>query len=99
MVSEEERAPRRGRGRPIGSRGEKRKAPEAYSSNPHTKKARARLEAMTEHEQAVERAKSAWAKAVSRTKSKVLKSAEYQDATEEDKAQILARQMAALREQ
>jgi hypothetical protein len=54
---------------------------------------------MTEHEQAVERAKSAWAKAVSRTKSKVLKSAEYQDATEEDKAHILARQMAALRQQ
>lgn len=81
--------PTKTRGAKPGSGGKKRKAPEDLSANPHTKKARDRLEAMTPVERQVENAKTADRTAVTRAKLALKSRQAYQDATPDVQAKML----------
>jgi hypothetical protein len=87
---------RRRRGRPIGSTGQKRKAPEEYSVNQHTKKARARFEQLSTHEQNLERSKNAYKLALRRLDARLGNNEEYVNASPEDQGTIRARETAKL---
>lgn len=66
-------------GRPKGSGlGEKRKAEDQYSTNPHTVRARKRLQQMGPHEKALQTAKSADQIAISRAQKKFKQSSEFE---------------------
>jgi hypothetical protein len=62
----------------------KRKAPEELSSNPHTVKARKRVEGMMEAERTVDKAKKADAAAVCYSLKRLKKTEQWKAATKEE---------------
>ncbi|RHZ46680.1 uncharacterized protein CDV56_103871 [Aspergillus thermomutatus] len=70
--------------------GQKRKQDEELSTNPNTKKARDRLQRMTDVERQVENAKSADRQAVRRAIKKLEEDKSFRDASAEEKARLVA---------
>lgn len=80
----------RKRGRKPGSgRGEKRKKPGEYSTNPHTIKARQRREGMTAAQREVEARATADATAKSRARKKRRTAADWNMMTEEEQQRAI----------
>ncbi|KAG5749978.1 hypothetical protein H9Q70_007386 [Fusarium xylarioides] len=75
----------RGRGRPPGGPSRKRKPEEDLSTNPHTKKARARTDALPAERRKYETAKKNFNQQWSRLKTKLHQRADYLDADEATK--------------
>jgi len=70
--------------------GQKRKADDQYSINPHTVKARKRLERMGPHERAFQTAQSADQTAIVRAQRKLKKSSEFERMNELEQQDALA---------
>lgn len=83
------------RGRKLGDgAGSKRKAEESLSNNPHSKRARARKEQMTETEHEIERAKNADRQAKKRVKEKITQGKDYMAADASGQELLLANAIA-----
>jgi hypothetical protein len=76
--------------RPGTGAGVKRKAEDAYSENPYTLRARARLENMNKAKKTVDRAKRAESQAIRCTLKPIRESTPYQQSTPEEQEELLA---------